>query len=129
VVELFRKLLLPGILSLVGRGSIAQAALGTVISFAFFALHLNVKPYKSPTLNIIQAILEAQIFPVLLLSVILQQHNVGFDSEVVTVDDYGSMQTIATISVAPVVICLIAYNVKGLAMKVQLESAYQPREM
>ena len=117
VVELFRKLLLSGILSLVGRGSIAQAALGTVISFAFFALHLSLLPYKSPTLNVIKAVSEIQIFAVLQLSVILQQHNVGFDSEVVTVDDYGLMQTVATVLIAPVVICLIVYNVKGLAME------------
>jgi hypothetical protein len=117
VVELFRKLLLSGILSLVGRGSIAQAVLGTVISFAFFALHLRLLPYKSPTLNVIKAVSEVQMFAVLLLSVVLQQHNVGFDSEVVTVDDYGLMQTFATIVIAPVIICLIAYNVKGLAVE------------
>ena len=117
VVELFRKLLLSGILSLVGRGSIAQAALGTVISFAFFALHLRLLPYKSPTLNVIKAVTEIQIFAVLQLSVILQSHNVGFDSEVVTVDDYGLMQTVAIVLIAPVVICLIVYNVKGLAME------------
>ena len=115
VVELFRKLLLTGILSLVGRGSIAQAALGTVISFAFFALHLRLLPYKSTTLNVTKAVSEIQMFAVLLLSVILQSHNVGFDSEVVTVDDYGLMQTVATVLIAPVIICLIAYNVKGLA--------------
>jgi hypothetical protein len=114
VVELLRKLLLSGILSLVGRGSIAQAALGTVISFAFFALHLRLLPYKSSTLNVTKAVSEIQIFAVLLLSVILQSHNVGFDSEVVTVDDYGLMQTVATVLIAPVIICLIAYNVKGL---------------
>eukprot|EP01046_Picozoa_sp_COSAG06_P051942 COSAG06_NODE_8599_length_2118_cov_45.241768_2_plen_262_part_00 len=119
VVELFRKLLLSGILSLVGRGSIAQAALGTVISFAFFALHLRLLPYKSPTLNVIKAISEIQMFAVLLLSVILQSYNVGFDSEVITVDDYGLMQTVATVLIAPVVICLIAYNVKGLAAKAE----------
>eukprot|EP01046_Picozoa_sp_COSAG06_P069693 COSAG06_NODE_19130_length_852_cov_1.181939_1_plen_45_part_10 len=44
----------------------------------------------------IKAVSEIQIFAVLQLSVILQQHNVGFDSEVVTVDDYGLMQTVAT---------------------------------
>jgi hypothetical protein len=115
VVELFRKLLLSGILSLVGRGSIAQAVLGTVISFAFFALHLRLLPYKSSTLNAFKAVSEIQMFAVLQLSVVLQSENVGFDSEVVTVDDYGLMQTVATVLIAPVIICLIAYNVKGLA--------------
>ena len=44
----------------------------------------------------------------------MQQQNVGFDAEVITVDDYGLIQTVATVLIAPVVIFLIAYNVKGL---------------
>ena len=122
VVELFRKLLLSGILSLVGRGSIAQAVLGTAISFAFFALHLTLLPYKSPTLNVIKAASEIQMFAVLQLSIVLQSHNVGFDSEVVSVDDYGVMQTVATVLIAPLAIYLIAYNVKGLLNVVEVDS-------
>jgi hypothetical protein len=121
VVELFRKLLLSGILSLVGRGSIAQAVLGTAISFAFFALHLTLLPYKSPTLNVIKAASEIQMFAVLQLSIVLQSHNVGFDSEVVSVDDYGVMQTVATVLIAPLAIYLIARNVKGL-LNVEVDS-------
>ena len=69
VVELFRKLFLSGILSLFGRGSIAQAVLGSMISFSFFGLHLRLLPYKSHTLNVIKGVSEVQVFAVLLLSV------------------------------------------------------------
>jgi len=113
-VELVRKLLLSGILSLVGRGSIAQAALGTAISFAFFALHLKVEPYKTSTLNFVKAVSEVQLFVVLQTSVILQQYNVGFDSETLQPEAYGDIQTVATALIAPVIVFLIAYNVKGL---------------
>ena len=118
VVELSHKLLLSGILSLVGRGSIAQATLGTMISFVFFALHLRVMPYKSVTLNFTKAVSEVQLFVVLQMSLILQQHNVGFGAEAVTIEDYDLIQTVATVLIAPVIICLIAYNVKGLASTV-----------
>jgi hypothetical protein len=114
VVELSRKLLLSGILSLVGRGSIAQAMLGTMISFVFFALNLRVMPYKSATLNFTKAVSEVQLFVVLQMSVILQQHNVGFGAETVTIEDYGLIQTVATVLIAPVIICLVAYNIKRL---------------
>jgi hypothetical protein len=113
-VELVRKLLLSGILSLVGRGSIAQAALGTAISFAFFALHLKVEPYKTSTLNFVKAVSEVQLFVVLQTSVILQQYNVGFDSETLQPEAYGDIQTVATALIAPVIVFLIGYNVKGL---------------
>jgi hypothetical protein len=113
-VELVRKLLLSGILSLVGRGSIAQAALGTAISFAFFALHLKVEPYKTSTLNFVKAVSEVQLFVVLQTSVILQQYNVGFDSETLQPEAYGDIQTAATALIAPVIVFLIAHNVKGL---------------
>jgi hypothetical protein len=115
-VELVRKLLLSGILSLVGRGSIAQAALGTVISFAFFALHLKVEPYNTTTLNFVKAVSEVQLFLVLQTSVVLQRHNAGFDSETLQPEAYmyGDIQTVATLLIAPVLVFLIGYNVKGL---------------
>jgi hypothetical protein len=114
IVEISRKLLLSGILSLVNRGSIAQATLGTMISFVFFALHVNLKPYKSTAINVVKTVSEVQLFVVLLMSVILQQHNVGFDAEVIRVQDYGMIQAVATIIITPVIIYLIGRNLKGL---------------
>jgi hypothetical protein len=114
-VELVRKLLLSGILGLVGRGSIAQAVAGTVISFAFFAMHLSVMPYKTATLNFVKGVYEVQLFVVLLASVVLQSKNVGFDSEVVQPETYGDIQTVATALIVPVIVFMICYNVKGLA--------------
>jgi hypothetical protein len=88
--------------------------LGTAISFAFFALHLKVEPYKTSTLNFVKAVSEVQLFVVLQTSVILQQYNVGFDSETLQPEAYGDIQTVATVLIAPVIVFLIAYNVKGL---------------
>eukprot|EP01051_Picozoa_sp_SAG22_P009951 SAG22_NODE_865_length_6783_cov_23.880461_2_plen_1099_part_00 len=42
-VDMLRKLALVGLVVLVGRGSVAQVAAGTVLSFGFFALHVKVR--------------------------------------------------------------------------------------
>ena len=39
---MLRKLALVGLVALVGRGSVAQIAAGTVLSFGFFDLHVKV---------------------------------------------------------------------------------------
>jgi hypothetical protein len=57
---------------------------------------------------------KVQLFVVLLMSVILQQHSVGFDAEVIQVQDYGMIQAAATIIITPVIIYLIGRNLKGL---------------
>jgi hypothetical protein len=41
-IDMLRKLALVGLVVLVGRGSVAQIAAGTVLSFGFFALHVKV---------------------------------------------------------------------------------------
>ena len=114
VVELLRKLLLSGILSLVNRGSIAQATFGTMISFVFFALHVRLLPYRSSALNNTKAVSELQLFVVLLTSVILQAHNVGFAAEVVQVDDYGTIQAAAIVLIIPVTVFLVVRTLAKL---------------
>ena len=98
-----------------GRGSIAQTALATVISFGFFALHLDLMPYKSFTLNVAKAVSEVQIFVVLLVCVILQTNRIGLDSELVSIDAYGVIQTLATILIVPVAFLEIMYNLKDVS--------------
>ena len=53
-----------------------------------------------------------QLFVVLLTSILLQSHNVGFDAEVVTIEDYSAIQLIATTMIVPVILFCIAYNLK-----------------
>eukprot|EP01046_Picozoa_sp_COSAG06_P030543 COSAG06_NODE_2908_length_6105_cov_9.949384_2_plen_1038_part_00 len=119
VVELGRKLMLSGVISLLGRGSIAQVVAATMMSFIFFAINLKVAPYKSHSLNVIKAISEVQLFVVLLVCVVLQVHHVGFTDEFITVDGYGAIQTIATVLIAPIAIFLMVQNVRGVAANVE----------
>ena len=84
-----------------------------MVSLAFFALHLRYMPYKSPTLNVVKTVSEIQLFVVLLTSILLQSHNIGFDAEVVTIEDYATIQVIATTMIVPVIVFCIAYNLKS----------------
>lgn len=101
MIELSRKLILSGLVGLVGRGSIAQAFVATVIVFFFFAVSLAQRPYKSPRMNWIKLFSEAQLFGILLVCVILQVNAVGFATEVVTVSMYGKFMTAVTVSIVP----------------------------
>ena len=51
---------------------------------------------------------------VLLVSTILQTHNVGFGMEIIQVDTYGTIQVAVTVLIVPVIVILIAYNLRGL---------------
>ena len=51
VIELFRKLVLAGLISLIGRGSIAQSVVATLIAFYFFAISYREQPFISMRLN------------------------------------------------------------------------------
>ena len=67
--------MLTGVISLLGRGTIAQSVVAKLISFAFFALHVHVQPYRARTLNIVKAVSEIHLFVVLLVCVVLQVHH------------------------------------------------------
>ena len=54
VVELGRKLLLTGIISMFGRGTILQVVLATCLSFFFFALSVKEQPYNAQHLNVVR---------------------------------------------------------------------------
>ena len=110
VVELTRKLILTGLIGLVGRGSVAQAVAGLGISFYFFAISTRYQPFVKPTLNKIKAFSEVQIFAILGISVVIQTANVGadFDSEeAVTIDHYGQMLVVLAVAFLPITVYFV----------------------
>ena len=116
--ELARKLILAGLVGFVGRGSIAQAAVATVIAFLFFAVSVREQPYKTSTMNWIKLFSEFQIFGVLLICVVLQAQAVGFDAEVITVEVYGAIQTALTLVIVPVVAYFLVGSMRDLKAEV-----------
>ena len=61
IVELIRKLILAGLIGLVGRGTVLQIVVATVISFVFFALAFREMPYNSARLNTVKVLSELQL--------------------------------------------------------------------
>lgn len=57
-LDLVRKLLLVGLVLLLGRGSVAQIIVALMLSFGFFALHMRTWPYKLYPDNLFRAATE-----------------------------------------------------------------------
>ena len=102
-----------------GRGSIAQSALATLISFSFCALSFREQPFNKPRLNHVKIFTEVQIFGILLVCLIVQVHDQGFDSEFVTLDAYGVMQTALVIAIVPVVLYFLVITFRDLKTEVK----------
>ena len=103
-MELSRKLMLSGFVSFMGAGSIAQSVAATLISFFFFALTGKHMPFEATHLNMIKIFTEFQIFGILLVCIVIQTDEQGFATEAITLDGYGSLQTILTVAVLPITV-------------------------
>ena len=103
IVELSRKLMLTGLISLFGRGSVAQVVAATCVSFFYFALVAREQPYNARHLNLVKVFTESQLFGILLILVVLQTNHRGLEEEAVQENDYGLIQIVLALSVVPVV--------------------------
>ena len=118
VVELSRKLIMSGLLGLVGRGSIGQAVLAVVLAFIFFAIALKHQPFTSGQLNFFKICSEAQLFGVLVLCLVIQAVEigpVGLSAETITTDGYGVIMVVVAAVAVPIAlgsICLLARDVR-----------------
>lgn len=102
VVELSRKLVLSGLIGLVGRGSVAQCVFASFLAFFFFGLSLLCRPYAKKSLNVVKLISEFQIFGVLLCCVVLQVNAMGLANERVGEGGYGILLVVITMMIIPV---------------------------
>jgi hypothetical protein len=127
VVELARKLLLSGLIVVLGRGTVAQAAAALMISCFFLVLSAKVEPFKSRALNAIKTVSEVQLFMVLLVCVILQTRGNNLDAEWITVEGYGVIQTVATLAILPITMGFIVYNVRMLQMDLKRARTDDPK--
>eukprot|EP01048_Picozoa_sp_COSAG05_P005948 COSAG05_NODE_368_length_10734_cov_4.853315_3_plen_1041_part_00 len=71
-LDMIRKLSLVGVVVLVGRGSVAQIAFGSMSSFLFFALHVKVWPLKSYEDNLFRMAAELHVFWVITIAFVLK---------------------------------------------------------
>ena len=88
--------------------------MATVIAFFFFSLSIREKPFKESSMNWIKLFSEFQIFGVLQMCVVLQGEAVGFETEVITVEVYGAIQTVLTLAIVPVVLYIVVDSFRGI---------------
>lgn len=79
-LDMLRKLLLVGVVVLVGRGSSAQLGIAIVLSFFFFSLQLSVAPYKLNQDNIFRASTECHVFLVLTVALMMRTEASSYDN-------------------------------------------------
>ena len=90
VVELGRKLIMTGFISIFGRGSIFQVVVATAISFFFFAIALKEQPYRNKNLNIVKVFSEIQLSAILLTLVVLQTDSKTLATQTLSADFYAA---------------------------------------
>eukprot|EP01043_Picozoa_sp_COSAG02_P050298 COSAG02_NODE_5155_length_4583_cov_2.407449_2_plen_1311_part_00 len=78
-LDMTRKLMLVGVVILVGRGSSAQLAIALVLSFFFFSLQLSVAPFKLTQDNLFRASTECHVFLVLVAALMMRTEPVGYE--------------------------------------------------
>ena len=71
-LDLIRKLMLVGLVLVVGRGSVAQNAVALLLSFCFFALQTSTQPYKLYQDNLFRCATEAHVFLVIVAAFIFR---------------------------------------------------------
>ena len=79
-LDLLRKLVLVGLVLMVGRGSVAQSIVALILSFGFFALQVRTWPYKLQQDNLLRAATEMHVF--LVIAVALALHGDLRDEQV-----------------------------------------------
>ena len=121
-MELLRRLILSGFISLVGRGSVFQAVVACFVSFVFFAAAFQQRPYKQDHLNYIKLYADFVLFIVTLISVVLQSQEADFALERVGTEMYEDIALAVNFALVPLVIFLtwtVGRDVKDFAEEVQ----------
>jgi hypothetical protein len=72
IVELLRKFLLTGVMSLVSPGSAAQVVMGLLFSFAAVVLYARRRPYSEVAVNRLGLYAQVNIFLFLLVALLLK---------------------------------------------------------
>jgi hypothetical protein len=104
--DMVRKLLLVGVLVVVGRGSAAQVGCAACLSVGFIMLQFKLWPYKLSADNTFKAVIEAQIFATVLVALLLKT---DLTTEAVGASFYDVMLvTLFAINVVGGFVCTVA---------------------
>jgi len=101
-VDMIRKLILVGLISVVGRGSVAQLFIAVVVSVTLLALQLVLQPYKHPEDNQFKAGVEIHICLTVACALVLKCLRLqSADQEAVPVAFYDVVLVVSFIASIP----------------------------
>lgn len=98
-IDMLRKLVLVGMLTIVPAGSTLQVSTGLTFSFAFFAAHIRTLPFRFSEDNWLKATTECHLFVILVLVLTLKSQPRG---ETLGTSDYDMLATVSFIVLVPV---------------------------
>ena len=106
-VDMFRKLILAGLLQFFHRGTATQVLAGCTLTFAAFGLQQRLQPYRSNDANALKTLVEAQLFMTFLISFILRvlPHMASFESVDATV--YALILVVSLVGVLAIALVLL----------------------
>jgi hypothetical protein len=110
---MMRKLALVGLVVLVGRGSVAQIAAGSVLSFGFLALHIKFWPLKCVEDNVLRTCAEVHVFLTIVMAFIMKMPKEIMQSEKVQTPFYD------VVLVTSLIVCLPLCTVVALLSKLR----------
>jgi hypothetical protein len=113
VIDMMRKLALVGLVVLVGRGSVAQIAAGSVLSFGFLALHIKFWPLKCVEDNILRSCAEVHVLVTIVMAFIMKMPPEIMQREKVQ-DDFYDWVLVTTL-----VVCLPVCSACALLSKLR----------
>jgi siroheme synthase (precorrin-2 oxidase/ferrochelatase) len=87
VLDLLRKLLMVGIVLLVGRGTVAHNATALLLSVGFLVVQISTKSFKLPQDNLMRASTEVRIFLVSRVQSLDPSHSVYDDRVLLCTDN------------------------------------------
>ena len=76
----FRKLILTGLITFMGKGTVSQLFVGILVTFFFFCLHISYHPYKQKEDNFLKACADLELFFVMLVTLV-KKMDVETDTE------------------------------------------------
>ena len=114
IVELIRKLILAGLIGLVGRGTVLQTVLASLISFMFCALSFREMPLRTRRLNVVKVFSELQLFAILQVCMVLRVEENGLVGEWIQRNGYGLAQLVATTAIVPATLFVVWKRVQDL---------------
>ena len=94
-----RKLVLVGVLVLVGRGSVFQLFVAVLVSCASLVLQVHLSPYKHTEDNVFKAVVEVHIFLVVTIAPVLNQLRADdAEAEMVSAQAYDAVLVISFVA-------------------------------